>query len=180
MKLTPLINILKILVYIKIINCLAKDEVHELKKQNQQLTQQNQQLAKKLESAADKLKSLKDFKKEFRAFFSIDGHSELLDTSSRFKKLFCLISMLFLFVYCMIFVDLNYKDFQANDVVTQIRVKENESLIFPALTLCVHEISTAPDLIHNNLTTLKISDVLLHCLKTLPGNVLLLISNTFR
>lgn len=135
---------------------LVKDEIQTLKNQNNLLMS-------KLESSTDKIKSFKALKKEFRDFLSINGYSALLDTSSLLKKMFALVCIVALFTTCMILVDENYREFQANDVVTQIKVIENETMTFPAVTLCFQDLAASTDLKEISLTAHNISEILYEC-----------------
>jgi hypothetical protein len=94
----------------------------------------------KIETFTDKIKSVKDIKKELIAFFSINGYSEALGTNSLFKKAFSLITFIVLFAFCMVLVDRNVDGFQANDVVTQFKVIDDQNMIFPAVTFCILEL----------------------------------------
>lgn len=106
------------------------------------LKNQNRQLQNKMETAAFKIKSSNDLKKELKALFSVSGYSEILKTNSFFKKILSLSCFISFFVTCMVFIDKNLKDYQANEVVTQITVVDNETLIFPAITFCLLELTT--------------------------------------
>jgi hypothetical protein len=90
-----------------------------------------------METFADKVKSFKDIKKEMKALFSINGYSEALGTNSLFKKVFWFIAFIALFASCMVVVDRNVKGFKANDVVTQFKVIDFESMTFPGVTFCI-------------------------------------------
>jgi hypothetical protein len=83
-----------------------------------------------------KIKSFKDLKEELKAIFSIHGYSAVLNTNKLFKKVFWLINMITLFAICMFFVNLNFENYQSNDVVTQIKLVENATMLFPAITFC--------------------------------------------
>ena len=108
-----------------------------------------------METFADKVKSFKDIKKELKAFFSINGYSEALGTNSLFKKVFWFIAFIALFASCMYVVDRNVKGFQANDVVTQFKVIDFESMTFPAVTFCITDFNFR-DLIEPNIRLLFI------------------------
>ncbi len=98
----------------------------------------------KIETFADKIKSVKDIKKELRSLFSINGYSEALGTNSLFKKAFSLIAFIALFASCMVVVDDNVKSFQANDVVTQIKIIDDQTMTFPAVTICAIDLILNP------------------------------------
>lgn len=114
-------------------------KITDLEGETKQLKNQLKQALKRMDTTSDKFKSLNNFKEEFKAFFSRNGYSVLLETSSFFKKVFWLNCMIVLFVTGMIFVDRNVKGFQAYDVVTQIKVIDDETLTFPAITFCLAE-----------------------------------------
>ena len=116
----------------------------------------------KMETFADKVKSFKDIKKELKAFFSINGYSEALGTNSLFKKVFWFIAFFALFASCMYVVDRNVKGFQANDVVTQFRVIDDQNMNFPAVTFCVAEFNLV-NFYKSNWTFKNIFSKLLDC-----------------
>ena len=113
----------------------------------------------KIETFTDKIKSVKDIKKELRAFFSINGYSEALGTNSLFKKAFSLIAFIALFASCMFYVDDSVRSFQANDVVTQIKMIDDQTMTFPAVTFCVTEYSHNP----LNFTSKDFSSKIIDC-----------------
>lgn len=78
-----------------------------------------------------------DIKKELRAFFSVSGHSALLDTKSVLKKVFWLSCMSALLVSGMLLSYKNLMGYQAHDVVTQIKVIDDHTITFPAVTFCL-------------------------------------------
>ena len=112
-----------------------------------------------METFADKVKSFKGIKKELKAFFSINGYSEVLGTNSLLKKVFWFIAFFALFASCMYVVDRNVKGFQANDVVTQFKVIDYESMTFPALTFCIADFNL-DDL---NFVTKNLSSKMIQC-----------------
>ncbi len=112
-----------------------------------------------METFADKVKSFKDIKKEMKALFSINGYSEALGTNSLFKKVFWFIAFIALFASCMVVVDRNVKGFQANDVVTQFKVIDYESMTFPAVTFCLTDFNL-DDL---DFVTKNLSSKLINC-----------------
>ena len=113
----------------------------------------------KMETFADKVKSFKGIKKELKAFFSINGYSEVLGTNSLLKKVFWFIAFFALFASCMYVVDRNVKGFQANDVVTQFKVIDYESMTFPAVTFCLTDF----DLDDLDFETKNLSSKLINC-----------------
>ena len=116
-------------------------KIIDLEGQTQQLKNQMKEALKRMETTSDKFKSLNDFKKEFKAFFSRNGYSVLLETSSIFKKVFWLSCMIVLFVTGMNLVVSNVKEYEAHDVVTHIKDIYVETLTFPAITFCLAEYS---------------------------------------
>lgn len=90
----------------------------------------------------DQIKSFKDVKKELKALLFLNGYSKLLRTNSFFKKVFWLICTIPLFGYCMLLVYNNYMGYAEFNVVTQIKVVENETLSFPAITFCLYDLVT--------------------------------------
>ena len=113
----------------------------------------------KIETFTDKIKSVKDIKKELIAFFSINGYSEALGTNNLFKKVFWFLGMSVLFASCMILVARNVTGFQANDVVTQFKVIDDQNMTFPAVTFCIGELN-----VHDlTLTTKNVRSKLIDC-----------------
>ena len=113
----------------------------------------------KIETFADRIKSVKDIKKELIAFFSINGYSEALGTNNLFKKVFWFLGMSVLFASCMILVARNVTGFQANDVVTQFKVIDDQNMTFPAVTFCIGELN-----VHDlTLTTKNVRSKLIDC-----------------
>ncbi len=127
-------------------------EIHLLKNQNKIILN-------KIETFADKIKSFKDIKKELRAFFSINGYSEALGTNSLFKKVFWFVTFSALFASCMVLVNSDFKGFQANDVVTQFKVIDDQNMTFPAITFCIIGFNFR-DL---NLTSKNLNSRLINC-----------------
>jgi len=111
------------------------NEIHLLKNQNKIILN-------KIETFADRIKSVKDIKKELRVLFSINGYSEALGTNSLFKKVFWFVTFSALFASCMVLVARNVDGYQANDVVTQFKVIDDQSMIFPAVTLCITDLNS--------------------------------------
>lgn len=113
-------------------------EIERLKTENQSLISR----IEKLESNDDnKINSLTAVKNEVQAFASIGGHSKLLDTNSFFKKVLSLAFMIPLLGFCVYFVHSNYSEFKEYLVVTQLIVKEEDVMVFPAITLCSHDLT---------------------------------------
>jgi hypothetical protein len=108
----------------------------------------------------EKVRSFNFIKKELMALFSITGYSEILETKSLFIKVFSVISLIVLFSFGMVYVDLNLKSFLANDVVTQIKIIDDETMNFPAITICLsnHSVGISFKIIPKNLSdTLRCS-----------------------
>ena len=99
-------------------------------------------LKKRTESIADKIRSFKDLKKELKGFFSANGYSAILSTNSATKKLFCVLCLITLFSACMSYAVQNIQSFKEYNVVTQIKIRENLTIIFPAVTLCLQGLKT--------------------------------------
>jgi hypothetical protein len=127
-------------------------------------------LIKHHERVSDKIKSFDDLKTEFLSFFSLYGYSKVLNTKSFFKKIFGLVSFIALAAACLFYVTQNVKDYNENNLVTIIKVKENESLTFPAITLCFHQLIFIPNSTNSTLLTTNISDVLNECFFEIPNN----------
>lgn len=126
-------------------------EVHQLKSQDKLIL-------KRLETTADKFKSFKCLKKELKALFAINGHSAILGTNNPVKKLFGLISFIVLTLTGMLYVHRNLESYQMNEVVTQIKEIDVETLTFPAVTFCLLTVS-------NNLqvNSIELEGVLTEC-----------------
>lgn len=97
----------------------------------------NVALAERTDGLIDKINSFKDLAKKLKGFLSPRGHSKLLGTSSLFKKLFWLACSLTLFSYCVRFVGQNTREFHAFGVVTEIKNKQDDAMVFPAVTFCL-------------------------------------------
>lgn len=65
-------------------------------------------------SDTEAIKSLKNVKKELKAFCSTDGYSVTLETSSLYKKIFWLIFITVLFIFCMIMANLRLSRVQSS------------------------------------------------------------------
>ena len=55
------------------------------------------------------------------------------------KKVFCIMCMIPLFSACVFYVAENYSDFSEYNVLTQIKIKENKTMLFPAVTVCLYD-----------------------------------------
>lgn len=136
---------------------LVQDEIKNLKNQNKLLV-------RKVENFTDKIKSFNDLKTEFRAFFSINGYSEVLNTNSLFKKVFWLVCLATLFITCANLVKINYNEFKEYSVLTQLKVKETKTMTFPAVTICLRENRYGDlSLIKTSSRDLNLSDVMYGC-----------------
>ncbi len=114
-------------------------EVEKLQKQIKNSNQKIENLAKRTEKVTDRVKSFRDLKQELKALFSVNRFSEILNTSSFVKKVFFLFCMVTLFVACMFYVTENCRDYRENNVLTQIKIKESKTLIFPGFTICLYD-----------------------------------------
>ncbi len=134
------------------------------------MEKQNELLNIKIENVTKKSerKSYRGIKKEIRSFFSPNGYSAVFKTSSSFKKIFWLMFLIILFPLCLFYIDMNFREFYQYDVVTQIKNKENETLTFPAITLCLVDynysvnLNQTPYLIEQ-FETRDLNDILLQC-----------------
>ena len=126
------------------------NEIHILKNQNKRILE-------RAESPTDKIRSFKDLKKELIAIFSVSDYSIILETNSFFKKLFVISCMLLLFSCGTFYVALNVEGYFLYGVVTQIEVKENSVLEFPAITFCAQEFISDNQIIPYNLNDIFIS-----------------------
>lgn len=111
-------------------------------------------IAKRIEPK-DKLTSFKDLKREFKAFISPKGYSKCLGTNNPIKKLFTVLCMVTLFATCVFFGHKNYSGYIEYGVTTEIRNRENGSLAFPAVTLCLqtHTFTKSDGMIPQDLST---------------------------
>ena len=64
----------------------TSSDLNIVKADLQKLRTETKLIWKRIETPADKIKSFKDLKRELKAYFAFNGHSELLDTNSLFKK----------------------------------------------------------------------------------------------
>ena len=71
--------------------------------------------------------------------------------------------MLTLISACVFYVDQNYMLYKKYNVVTQVKFKESEDLLFPALTLCLYEAVFSNDLTKQHLRNLSFSDAIREC-----------------
>jgi hypothetical protein len=113
--------------------------VKKLKKQIKRSNHKIELLTRRTESVTDKIKSFKSLKQELSGIFSYNGYSSLLHTKNFFKKVFCIICMIALFSACVFYVAENYSDFKEYNVLTQIKIKENKTMLFPAVTVCLYD-----------------------------------------
>lgn len=135
-----------------------------------------------------KIKIVGDLKNELIAFVTIGGYSKLLGTGSFFQKVFWLICMVPLFVYCMILVDENLKEYQEWSVISQIVVREEDYITFPAITFCIQKQNTDTPVGEEDYTQVNLTNVFVSCdfkkvggsncslndfynLKLLPGSI---------
>ena len=126
-------------------------------------------LVRNTECVADSLKSFKDLKREIRGFFSIKGYSTVFGTSSLIKKVFGLLCFVVLFSVCVCYADQNLRGFNENSVFTQIKIKENGTMAFPAVTVCLQE----RRLVNTTIVTfaLNLSSILSECFFENTNNI---------
>ena len=102
------------------------------------LKQENQHLKDQISLFPDEsINSWKDLTNELIAIFSLNGSSKLLGTNNLFRKFFWLICMAGLTYGGVYYVISNVQSYQAFEVVTQIEVKYQDKMTFPAITFCV-------------------------------------------
>ena len=118
--------------------CLKKleENIENNKKRIDTLTREKETKSNKIKSF-EEVKTL--FKKKFINFFTINGHSKILETQKLIKKLFCLICIISLFSAFVFYAYQNVTDYKENNVVTQIKIKETETMPFPTVTICMQE-----------------------------------------
>ena len=120
------------------------------------------------ESFTDKIKSFQDLKKELKSFFTINGYSEVLSTNSLVKKVFCVLCLITLASACVYFADQNIRGYKEYNVVTQIKIIENQTITFQAVTMCLQDIRKLETVsntfninIFNDMFPLNLEDVLM-------------------
>ena len=89
------------------------------------------------ESKDEPKKTREYWKKEFVTFFSLNGYSESLETSSLFVKVFFLLCLVGFMYGNYFYVRENVEGFFAYEVVTQTQIIDQDALIFPAITICL-------------------------------------------
>lgn len=94
------------------------------------------------QNEVNQFKTFKDVIAEFKAFVTTNGYSKLLGTNCFFKKMLWLIFVVPLFAYCMFVVYESLYDFYQFHVVTQVLVKDEEAMVFPAITFCIKAFTT--------------------------------------
>ena len=128
-------------------------EIKHYQSEIEQLRKQNKEVLEKLNTSTSKINSLRSVITELRAFFSSNGYSKVLGTNSLFKKAFWSIYMSILFVSCMLLVEINLNAYLSYDVVTEIKFIYDDMITFPAITLCLLDVSKEP------VTSRNLSDV---------------------
>lgn len=93
----------------------------------------------------------------------MNGYSKFLDTNSIYKKVIWLFCTIPLVIYCMILVEQNYHEYRIFSVVSHVKVINNETAIFPAVTFCVYNYTYNSDLSAKNSVPRNLSDVLYNC-----------------
>lgn len=106
-----------------------------------------------------KITSFKQLRSEIGAFLSLNGYSRVLRTNSLLKKIVWLTCALALISYCMFLVNKNYSEYKEANVITNIKYIENDSLLFPAVTICIQEYKSQRQLMLSH----NLSDVLVDC-----------------
>ena len=146
---------------------LKNEFVHfkqDTKSELQQLQERAAQLAAQVaEVSSDEIGNWEQLRQELGSLFSASGYSKLLGTRSLFHKLFWLFCFAWLVYGCGHYVLGNVAGYLDYEVITQIKMREDASLNYPAVSLCFHELSFAADLKGSNLTDLGIGQVLYHC-----------------
>ena len=87
----------------------------------------------------------------------------ILDTNSLVKKLFWLSCTVVLVYYSIFLSYLNLLAYQANDVVTQVKVIDNQTLTFPAVTICLIEYYFRYSPYSSELKIPKMNDAFVYC-----------------
>lgn len=111
----------------------------------QKLKNQQKKVLKVTEERIGLVKSFKDLKNELKALLWLNGYSKLLRTYNPFKKLFAIAWIIALVAGCLIFVRGNIYGFLEYGVVTEIKNQEQETLIFPAVTICLQTLNYTVD-----------------------------------
>ena len=132
-----------------------RETVENLEKQIKDLGTQKSAAKAELEDTKDKIGSIKELKQEAKAFVTFHGYSKLLGTSSFFQKTLWLVCLPPLSGFCLYLVVNLYQQYLEFNVVTQLRIREEKNLTFPAVTICVQS--------HPSLETRDLKDVLFHC-----------------
>ena len=89
------------------------------------------------ESKDEPKKPREYWKNELLTFFTLNGYTESLETSSLFVKVFFLLCLVGFMYGNYHYVRENVEGFFANEVVTQIIIRDQNVVIFPAITLCL-------------------------------------------
>lgn len=105
------------------------------------------------------IKSFRDFKQELKAIASPDGHSKVLGTSSCFKKLFMVLIYIPLIASCLYFIVATVIEYAEYNVVTEIKVKEEEAMTFPAVTFCLVKFNIMTE----QITSRSLKDAFISC-----------------
>ena len=112
----------------------------------------------KILSNLSSFKTFSGIKKELKQFFSLNGYSKLLETDNLYQKLFYALSVIILFLSCILFIVLNAKNYFAWEVITDIRTLSNlDSLTFPAIVFCLNDFGL------DNAKSLELDNLLLSC-----------------
>ncbi len=129
---------------------------------------ENEKLKIEIDKSKYKIKTIIQIRKEIKAFFSLNGYSVILATNSVFKKTIWLIFMIMLVHLCAFYIDTSFKEYKNYDVVIQIKNRENETLTFPAITLCLVNFNYSIDLnrtpiLTEHFATNFLEDIFLSC-----------------
>ena len=81
--------------------------------------------------------SFGDIKAELKQFFKKDAFSKLFQTNKLNTKLFSITSIIVLSMFCIYFIIQNISNYSKWDVITDVKIKDVDSLTFPAVTFCM-------------------------------------------
>ena len=122
---------------------IIEDEVLKLSIQNRELLSTIDTLKNDIygnQKPMNKITSFKDMKNKLKDIFSPNAYPEVFSTKSILKKVFCILCMIALLIACVFYIYQNYQDFSGHNVVTQIKIKENKTLLFPAISVCLYDV----------------------------------------
>lgn len=113
-----------------------------------------------LKEEKNKIKSFEGVKQELKAFASPDSHSKVLGISSCFKKLFLVFFYILLVASCLYFIVITVIEYADYNVVTEIKVREEETMTFPAVTFCLMKFNPMTEQIISR----SLEDAVIKCL----------------